>query len=218
MVGDGVSSCSRLGELKWEFTAVELRADGRATSGVDDPATGLLVAEAPEATSDDVDRAVRFAREVFDRGTWSSRTSEHERGKILMRAAAIVEREVTSLESLDCGKPIAEARFDIEDCAVVLEYYCGGLAGKVDGSLPPAGPDGLTLAVHEPVGFVAAIILWTYPMGLAIGKLAPDIAAGCVVILKPAEQTPAHRPGTPGHLRGGGSLRGCSAGSDRPCR
>lgn len=167
-------------------------AGERATFEVHDPATNRVVAEAPEATAVDVDRAVRFARAAFDAGTWSSRTSEHERGKILMRAASIVEREVArlaELESLDSGKPISEALFDIEDCAAVLEYY-GGLAGKVDGSLPPAGPDGLTLVVHEPVGVVVAIVPWNYPMGLAIGKLAPAIAAGCVVILKPAEQTP----------------------------
>ena len=179
--------------------ALEMRVAGewvpageRATFGIDDPATGQVVAEAPEATAADVDTAVRFAREVFDERTWSSNTSEHARGKILMRAASIVEREVTrlaNLESLDSGKPIAEALFDIEDCAALLEYY-GGLAGKVDGSLPPAGPEGLTLVVHEPVGVVAAIVPWNYPMGLAIGKLAPAIAAGCVVILKPAEQTP----------------------------
>jgi acyl-CoA reductase-like NAD-dependent aldehyde dehydrogenase len=167
-------------------------AGERATFPIDDPATSQVVAEAPEATATDVDRAVRFARAVFDEGTWSSKTSEHARGKILMRAASIVEREVTrlaNLETLDCGKPIAEALFDIEDCAALLEYY-GGLAGKVDGSLPPAGPDGLTMVVHEPVGVVAAIVPWNYPMGLAIGKLAPAIAAGCVIILKPSEQTP----------------------------
>ena len=179
--------------------ALEMRVAGewipageRATFAVADPATSQVVAEAPEATATDVDRAVRFARAVFDEGTWSSKTSEHERGKILMRAASIVEREVTrlaNLESLDSGKPIGEALFDIEDCAVLLEYY-GGLAGKVDGSLPPAGPDGLTLVVREPVGVVAAIVPWNYPMGLAIGKLAPAIAAGCVIILKPSEQTP----------------------------
>ena len=110
----------------------------------------------------------------------------------MMRAASIIEREVTrlaNLESLDSGKPIGEALLDIEDCSVVLEYY-GGLAGKVDGSLPPAGPDGLTLVVREPVGVVAAIIPWNYPMCLAVEKLAPAMAAGCVVILKPAEQTP----------------------------
>ena len=179
--------------------ALEMRVAGawvpageRATFAIDDPATGQVVAEAPEATAADVDRAVQFARAVFDEGSWSSNTSEHARGKILMRAASIVEREVTrlaNLESLDSGKPIGEALFDIEDCAALLEYY-GGLAGKVDGSLPPAGPDGLTLVVREPVGVVAAIVPWNYPMGLAIGKLAPAIAAGCVVILKPAEQTP----------------------------
>lgn len=87
--------------------ALEMRVAGgwvpageRATFGVDDPAIGQVVAEAPEATADDVDRAVRFARAIFDEGTWSSRTSEQARGKILMRAAGIVEREVTGRASI----------------------------------------------------------------------------------------------------------------------
>lgn len=178
---------------------LKMHLDGRAVGTADretfdvvDPATGQTIAVAPEATDADVDQAVRRARSTFDDGAWSSRTSGIDRGKVLARAAGIFERDLDDLarlESIDTGKPIAEALFDIEDCAAVLDYNAG-LAGKIEGSMPPAGHDGITMVMHEPVGVVVAIVPWNYPMGLAIGKLAPAFAAGCVVILKPAEQTP----------------------------
>ena len=157
-----------------------------------DPATGAVIATAPEAQPDDIDRAVAAARATFDDGRWWPKLGDRERGKILSRAATIIEREqerFAQLDTLDSGKPIGESRLDVEECAVVLDYYAG-LADKLDGSIPPAGPDGMTFVLLEPVGVVAAIIAWNYPLALAIQKVAPAIAAGCTVILKPAEQTP----------------------------
>ena len=157
-----------------------------------DPATGAVIATAPEAQPDDIDRAVAAARTTFDDGRWWPKLGDRERGKILSRAATIIEREqerFAQLDTLDSGKPIGESRLDVEECAVVLDYYAG-LADKLDGSIPPAGPDGMTFVLLEPVGVVAAIIAWNYPLALAIQKVAPAIAAGCTVILKPAEQTP----------------------------
>ena len=174
---------------------IEGKAQGSESGArfdVFDPATGSVISSVPEADEADVDRAVAFARKTFDEGVWWPGTPDRERGKILMRAAAILEREqerLALLDTLDCGKPIGESRLDVEECAIVLEYYAG-LADKLDGSTPPAGPDGITFTIPEPVGVVAAIVAWNYPLALAVQKIAPAIAAGCTIILKPAEQTP----------------------------
>ena len=159
---------------------------------VTNPATGEVIASAPDSGPRDVERAIEAARRTFDEGRWWPRTSERERGRILLRAAEIVRREherLARMETMDCGKPLAEARGDIAEVAFMFEYY-GGWATKVHGEIPPVGPGALSLVVKEPVGVVAAITPWNYPMMMAIQKLAPALAAGCTVILKPAEQTP----------------------------
>ena len=106
----------------------------------------------------DVERAVDAARRTFDDGTWWPGTSERERGRILLRAADIVRRELdrlAELESLDCGKPIGEAREDIDEVAFMFEYY-GGWATKIYGDIPPVGPDAMSLVIKEPMGVAAA--------------------------------------------------------------
>jgi betaine-aldehyde dehydrogenase len=166
-------------------------ADGERFD-VFDPATGEVVATAPHSKQADVDRAVDVARRAFDEGEWWPRTSERDRGHILLRAAEIVRREherLARMESLDSGKPIGEAREDIAEVAFMFEYF-GGWATKIDGEIPPVGPDALTLVVKEPVGVAACITPWNYPMMMATQKVAPALAAGCTVILKPPEQTP----------------------------
>ena len=166
-------------------------ADGTGFD-VFNPATGEVVATAPDSKQADVDAAVSAARRTFDDGTWWPRTTERERGRILLRAADIVRREherLAQLESLDSGKPIGEAREDIAEVAFMFEYY-GGWATKIYGDIPPVGPDAMSLVVKEPMGVAAAITPWNYPMMMAVQKVAPAIAAGCTVILKPAEQTP----------------------------
>ncbi len=157
-----------------------------------DPATGEVIATAPDSKPADVERAVDAARRTFDDATWWPGTSERERGRILLRAAEIVRRELerlARLESTDSGKPIGEAREDISEVAFMFEYY-GGWATKVHGEIPPVGPDALSLVVKEPMGVAAGITPWNYPMMMAVQKVAPAIAAGCTFILKPAEQTP----------------------------
>ncbi len=166
-------------------------ADGTGFD-VFNPATGEVIATAPDSKQADVDAAVNAARRTFDDGTWWPRTTERERGGILLRAADIVRREherLAQLESLDSGKPIGEAREDIAEVAFMFEYY-GGWATKIYGDIPPVGPDAMSLVVKEPVGVAAAITPWNYPMMMAVQKVAPAIAAGCTLILKPAEQTP----------------------------
>jgi acyl-CoA reductase-like NAD-dependent aldehyde dehydrogenase len=166
-------------------------ADGERFD-VFNPADGQVIATAPDSKAVDIDRAIDAARRTFDDGTWWPGTSERERGRILLRAADIVRRELehlARLESLDSGKPIGEARDDIEEVAFMFEYY-GGWATKIYGEIPPVGPGAMSLVVKEPMGVAAAITPWNYPMMMAVQKVAPAIAAGCTIILKPAEQTP----------------------------
>ncbi len=156
-----------------------------------DPATGEAIATVPDAQPVDAERAIDAARRAFDDGPWSA-TSERERGRILLRAAEIVRREherLAEMETRDSGKPIGEAREDIAEVAFMFEYY-GGWATKISGEIPAVGPDAMSLVVKEPVGVTAAIVPWNYPMMMAVQKVAPALAAGCTVILKPAEQTP----------------------------
>jgi betaine-aldehyde dehydrogenase len=157
-----------------------------------DPATGEVVATVPDAQPADVDRAVEAARRLFDDGSWWPGVTERERGRILLNAAEIVRREqrrLAELETTDSGKPLGEALEDIAEVAFMFEYY-GGWATKIDGYIPPVGPDALSLVVREPMGVAVGITPWNYPMMMAVQKIAPALAAGCTFILKPAEQTP----------------------------
>src|SRR5437667_2374385 len=97
--------------------------------------------------------------------------------------------QLAELETLNCGKPIVESEFDMADTATCLEYY-GGLATKIHGETLPVPDNALNFTLKEPVGVAACIIPWNYPLMLAAWKLGPALAAGCTVILKPAEQTP----------------------------
>jgi betaine-aldehyde dehydrogenase len=167
-------------------------AAGGERFDVVNPATAEVIATAPDSQPQDAEAAIDAARRTFDEGPWWPRTTERERGRILLRAADIVRREherLAQLESLDAGKPIGEAREDIAEVAFMFEYY-GGWATKIYGDIPPVGPDALSLVVKEPMGVAAAITPWNYPMMMAVQKVAPAIAAGCTVVLKPAEQTP----------------------------
>jgi acyl-CoA reductase-like NAD-dependent aldehyde dehydrogenase len=157
-----------------------------------DPATGAVLASLPRAGADDVDLAVVAARRTFDDGTWGNAVAARERARLLMRVAELVRehrRELAELEVRDCGKPIGDAEFDIDEVAFMFEYYAGW-ATKVMGSIPPVGPEAMSLVIKEPVGVAALITPWNYPILMASQKIAPALAAGCTTILKPAEQTP----------------------------
>jgi acyl-CoA reductase-like NAD-dependent aldehyde dehydrogenase len=170
---------------KWLDAAAGKRFD------VVDPATGETFATVPDAQPEDVESAIDAARRAFDESPWS-RSTERERESILLKAAEIVRREhrrLSELESQDSGKPIGEAEEDIAEVAFMFEYY-GGWATKVMGEIPPVGRDAMSLVVKEPVGVAAAITPWNYPMMMAVQKVAPAVAAGCTIVLKPAEQTP----------------------------
>ncbi len=157
-----------------------------------DPATGHVIATVPAADAADVARAVAAARRAFDEGRWGDRVAERERARVMFRMAALVREraeELAVLEVRDCGKPLADARADVDEAAFMLEYYAGW-ATKISGDIPPVGPDALSLVVQEPVGVCGLIVPWNYPLLMAVQKVAPALAAGCTVVLKPAEQTP----------------------------
>ena len=164
---------------------------GRDTREVVNPFNGEKIAIVPEASKQDVDHAIRAAREAFDRGSWKDTTAQ-QRGRILFAMADIVRKNaamLAELETLNCGKPIVESEFDMADTASCFEYY-GGLATKVHGETLPVPDNALNMTLREPVGVAGLIVPWNYPIMLAAWKLAPALAAGCTVVLKPAEQTP----------------------------
>jgi acyl-CoA reductase-like NAD-dependent aldehyde dehydrogenase len=169
-----------------------VHAQDGATLETLDPATGLVLATVPAAGPADIDLAVRAARRASDDGTWGSAVSERERSRILFRMAELVREqriELAELEVRDCGKPIGDAYGDVDEVAFMFEYYAGW-ATKISGDIPPVGPDAMSLIVKEPVGVCGLIVPWNYPMMMAAQKMAPALAAGCTVVLKPAEQTP----------------------------
>ncbi|MFF7415537.1 aldehyde dehydrogenase [Streptomyces lydicus] len=172
--------------------------DGRDEPGrggsfpVVSPRDGQVFAEVSDGGPDEVDRAVAAARRAFDGGAWP-RMSPAERGRVLQRFADLVEEhrsELAILISLEMGKPVTEAT-DIELRAVIhtLRYY-GELADKLLDEAPHAGDDALALVTREPIGVVGAVVPWNFPLTLATWKIAPALAAGCTVVLKPSDQTP----------------------------
>ncbi|MCL4458652.1 MAG: aldehyde dehydrogenase family protein [Chloroflexi bacterium] len=161
------------------------------TFPVFNPATGQLLAEVPQAGPEDVDLAVASARRAFEEGPWP-RFSAAERGRVLYRIAqALRDRleEIVLLETMDNGKPITTARDDATRTADLYEFYAGA-ATKIFGETIPVLGDLLCYTRREPVGVVGAITPWNFPLLLASVKLAPALAAGCTIILKPASDTP----------------------------
>jgi acyl-CoA reductase-like NAD-dependent aldehyde dehydrogenase len=156
------------------------------------PATGEVIATAPDSKQADVDAAVAAARRTFDEGTWWPGTSARERGRILLNASDVIRREherLAQMEALDSGKPIGEAREDIAEVAFMYEYF-GGWATKIDGDVHHLDRDAMFMVWKEPMGVAVGITPWNYPMMMASQKVAAALAAGCCFILKPPEQTP----------------------------
>jgi aldehyde dehydrogenase (NAD+) len=161
------------------------------TMPVVNPATEEVIAEVPSADKGDVDLAVAAARAALA-GPWS-KLSARERGRLVRRLGErLMERadDVARLETLHNGKPISESRqIEIPAAAECFEYY-GGWSDKVMGETIPVKGNHLTYTLREPVGVVAAIVPWNFPLLLAAWKIAPALACGNVVIVKPASQTP----------------------------
>jgi acyl-CoA reductase-like NAD-dependent aldehyde dehydrogenase len=167
-------------------------ADGRTFETLD-PATGRRIAEVPYAGVEDVDRAVRAAREAFDDGRWSG-IAAAKRTRIMLALADAVEAhadELAELESLDNGKPLKLAkRVDVPLAVEHLRYFAGWPTKIAGETLPVAQRDMHCYTRREPVGVCAQIIPWNFPLLMATWKVAPALAAGCTTVLKPAEQTP----------------------------
>src|SRR6266481_7989248 len=159
------------------------------------PATGEVLAYVAEGDKEDIDRAVAAARAGFDYGPWSKITPS-ERGRLIWKLADLVEKhaeEFAQLESLDNGKPVAIARIADVPAAIDNLRYMAGWATKIEGSTITISAQGarfLAYTLREPVGVVGQIIPWNFPLYMAALKLAPALATGCTVVLKPAEQTP----------------------------
>jgi acyl-CoA reductase-like NAD-dependent aldehyde dehydrogenase len=166
-------------------------ADGARTEVVD-PSRGAVVTTVAEAGAADVDAAVRAAREAFDAGAWSG-LSGRERGRILHRVAQLIREnadEIAHLESLDVGKPITLCHaVDVTNAANDYEYYAS-LAQSLDGATRDTPMNALAYTKRGPIGVVAAITPFNFPLILAGSKLAPALAAGNTVVHKPADETP----------------------------
>ncbi|MBB3978271.1 betaine-aldehyde dehydrogenase [Rhizobium azooxidifex] len=165
------------------------------TFPVIDPATEETIFQAPAGTARDIDHAVRAARHAFDHGPWP-RLSGKERAGCLRRIADIIlarKEELARLEVRDNGKPLPEAIWDMEDTAGCFNFYAG-LAEEMDEhpeeTIVLTEPRFSSKVVREPVGVAGAIIPWNYPLLMASWKVAPALAAGCTMVLKPSELTP----------------------------
>lgn len=157
------------------------------------PSTGQLIAHVASAGESDVDRAVAAARKAFE-GPWS-RVKPDERTRLLLKLAELVEanaEELALLETLDVGRPIQFSRMIDVAGAVSQLRYNAGWASKLAGETAEISAPGewLSYVLREPIGVCAQIVPWNFPLVMAMGKLAPALAAGCTVVLKPAEQTP----------------------------
>src|SRR6056297_1964671 len=166
-------------------------ADGQKFE-TSNPATGQVLASVAHCKSADVDRAVAAARRVFDEGSWSRAEPEH-RKDILLKVAALVREhtdELAVLESLDTGKTITDCLHEIgKDVPAFFQWYAE-LADKTFGKIAPTGPSALALILKEPAGVAGAILPWNFPLVMAAWKIAPALAVGCSIVVKPAEQTP----------------------------
>ncbi|MFZ0590420.1 MAG: aldehyde dehydrogenase family protein [Bryobacteraceae bacterium] len=172
------------GKIEWgrPSQVIELR----------NPATGQLLTTVPDATADDVDRAVAAARKTFESEVWRG-MDPSKRERILNCVADLMEahkEELAAIESLENGKTFREAlRADVNPGIDSFRYYAGAVRRIFGETIPVDGPF-LNYTLREPVGVVGAIVPWNYPTCIATWKLAPALACGCSVVLKPSELTP----------------------------
>ena len=175
----------------------ELLIDGQripSTTGnystILNPATEEIIAYVASAGAEDVDKAVRAARAALK--VWNGMRAA-ERGLILNRLTDLMEKhqeELMELESVNAGKPIASVRRQDMPAAIDTTRYYAGWADKIMGQVVPARTDALTYTVREPVGVVGAIVPWNFPIMIGMWKIAPALACGCTMVVKPAELTP----------------------------
>jgi aldehyde dehydrogenase (NAD+) len=162
------------------------------TFGTVNPSTGEEICQIAEADAADVEKAVQAARRAFEQGPWRKMPSSG-RGRLLNRLADLIEThadELAKLESLDNGKPVSVAKAVDVAATVACYRYFAGWADKIQGKTIPVDGNYFCYTKHEPVGVVGQIIPWNFPMLMQAWKLAPALATGNTVVMKPAEQTP----------------------------
>jgi len=165
-------------------------SDG-GTFEVVDPSTGGPLATVAKATTADVSRAVAAAHAALESKAWGG-ILPAERGRIMQRIAQAIRgraEELATLESRDNGKPLTQARTDVQVAARYFEFF-GGVADKIMGHTIPIGPGFIDFTVREPIGVSAQIVPWNYPIQIGARGVAPAIAAGCAVVLKPSSEAP----------------------------
>ncbi|MFW0792323.1 aldehyde dehydrogenase [Gordonia sp. CPCC 205515] len=186
----------RATSIKFPTAAVidgrQVPAESGDTFDVVNPATDEVLASVAAGDSADVDAAVAAARRAFDDGRWSG-LSASERGVILNRFADLLEQhteELALLVTLEMGKPIRDSvAVEVPGAAAVFRFY-GEAADKVAGELPPTADGSIALVRRVPLGVVGAVVPWNFPLDIAAWKVAPALAAGNTVVLKPAEESP----------------------------
>src|SRR5438876_9813656 len=154
-----------------------------------EPATGERLASIDQATADDVDRVVRAAEKAFP--SWRA-VNPRERGRILQKISTLIRddfEELARAESRNVGKPIRDSRDEVGLAADCLEYYAG-TTNKIFGQTIPTNTKGVLMTFREPVGVCGIIVPWNFPIAITSWKVAPALAMGNCVVLKPAEQTP----------------------------
>ncbi len=167
-------------------------SDG-GTFDIIEPATGQPFATVAKATISDADRAVMIAHRSFDdgRGEWA-RTSATDRGRVLYKVAELLRdraNEIAAIEARNAGKPFGGALWEVNACANTFEFFAGA-ANKHHGKVIPISKPGLDVIVHSPIGVCALIVPWNFPLMIAGWKVAPALACGNSIVLKPASLTP----------------------------
>ena len=190
---------------KYKLIANKLKFEGRAYINgkyVDaingekfetiNPATNETLCSVAKCNNKDVDLAVKVSRNAFESGIWSRSTPEHRKEVLIKFAKLLSEQgeENSVLESVDTGKLITDCINEVANDAPMHFQWYGELIDKVFGKVGPTDPSITSLIVKEPIGVVAGIVPWNFPLMMAVWKMAPALAAGCSVIIKPAEDTP----------------------------
>jgi len=155
------------------------------------PATGAVLAQVAACGAEDVDEAVRAARRAFDEGVWRHK-HPRERKEVMLRLCQLIadhQHELAVMESIDSGKPIRDCEnIDIPDTILTLQWHAE-LVDKLYDQATPSGVGALSVVVREPIGVVGAVLPWNFPMLMLAWKMAPALASGNSMIVKPAEQT-----------------------------
>lgn len=156
------------------------------------PSTGEKIADIQESDKADVDLAVAAAKKAFSLQSPWRKLDASKRGEILLKLADLLDRDLAilaTLECLDVGKPFSAAVDELSGCPKTLRYYAGW-ADKVCGKTIPVDGDYFTYTRLEPIGVIGAILPWNFPLNMLVNKVGPALAAGCTIVIKPAEQTP----------------------------